>query len=285
MGGNGHWIGGGNGGAHRAAFHSTPASDVWNAAGDAWTWAASIRENAAWTEYRRGCEANADADDALGLVSAAGGRVVDGDGMVDVAAMRRAADAMGKASASFKAVSGAFGRSARLCEEAAADEDRAAAMYDRGGSAKHAARSRDRAAKSRRHAENAARVSRDSGNGERALAEDSAKMSAAAVKWAADKGRRWRGDRAELAGAYRTMQRDSLRERVRSAEMLAHAADTERLSKRVRDMAADAARHMAEIAADGSDGSPGVQEAMSAWRVAVAAANRAEAEHAGRRMA
>ena len=226
-----------------------------------------------------GCEANADADDALGLVAAAGVRVVDGNGMVDAAAMGRAADAMGKASASFKVVSGAFGRSSKLCEEAAADGDRAAAMYDRGGSAKYAARSRDRAAKSRRHAENAARVSRASGEGERALAEDSAKMSAAAAAWARDKGRRWGGDRAELAGAYRAMRSDSMRERVRSAEMLSHAADTERLSMRVRDMAADAARHMAEIAADGSDSGPEVQDAMSAWRVAVAAANRAEAEH------
>lgn len=50
---------------------------------------------------------------------------------------------------------------------------------------------------------------------------------------------------------------------------------------RVRDMAADAARHMAEIAADGSGGGcdPYVQDAMSTWMAAVAAANRAEAEH------
>ena len=101
MGENGRGIGRGNGGAHRAAEapSSTPASGVWNAAGDAWMWAASIRVHAARTEYRRACEANADADDALGLVAASCGRVVDGNGMVDAAAMGRAADAMGKASA------------------------------------------------------------------------------------------------------------------------------------------------------------------------------------------
>ncbi len=113
------------------------------------------------------------------------------------------------------------------------------------------------------------------------MAEDSARMTAAAAAWAADKGRRWRGDGAELAGAYGAVRSDSMRGRARSAEMLSHAADTERLSMRVRDMAADAARHMAETAADGSGGGcdPDVQEAMSAWMAAVAADDRAEAEH------
>ena len=101
MGGNGRGIGRGNGGAHRAAAEpsSTPASDVWNAAGDARMWAASMRENAAWAEYRRACEANSDADDAPGLAAASGARVVDGNGMADAAARGRAADAMGRASA------------------------------------------------------------------------------------------------------------------------------------------------------------------------------------------
>ena len=51
---------------------ATAASATWKAGGDAWAWAASMRGRAACTGYRKACEANGEADDALGMVAAAG---------------------------------------------------------------------------------------------------------------------------------------------------------------------------------------------------------------------
>ena len=263
-----------------AAAASMSASETWKAGGDAWLWSASMHGHAAWREYRKACESNVEADDAMGMVAAAGGRVVDAHGMVDAAAMVRVADAMLRASEMFDRVARSFMRSSRLNEAAAADKDRAAALYERAGSARHAALARTRSGKSRKDAAVAARTSAMAKEGAAALAEDAGRMRASAEKLAGSgKRNKWGGDGAELALAHAVMRNHTKRERVRSAEMLERAVDIERASARVQDMAAAVARRAAEATVH-RRGDPSVQEALAAWRKAMAAANRAEAEGA-----
>ena len=263
-----------------------PADAAWRAGGDAWAWAASIRARAAWAEHRRAWQAKTEADDALGLVAAAGGRIVNSQGMVDTAAMARAAESMRRASATFEAAAKAFRRSSGLNEEAAADERMAASLYEKGNAATEAALALDRAEKSRRNAAEEARVAAAAGAGAAELVQEADAMDESAAGWSGGQGgqHKWDGDKAALVRAHEAMRRDAVEERVRSAAMLANAVEAERLAARVERLAAEAARHMAESAAYGRD-DPNAQEALDAWRDAMAAANRAADEHAAGRMA
>ena len=268
---------------HGAEDAEAAAASVWKAGADAWMWAATIREQAAWAEFRMACEANSDADDALGLVTAAGGKAIDAQGMADAAAMGRAADAMRKASALFGRMSEAFERASRLHSAAASDEDRSAMLYERAGNAKYAEFARGRAKKSRTEAASAAGAASGSAKGRAALLEDADMMDEAAKKWAA-KGRRWEGNRMALDQAHTVLREDSKRERVRSETMLGRAVEVEQMSEQVQRLAAAAARFMADSTAYRRD-DPAVQEAMAAWREALAAANKAEADYAAGRLA
>lgn len=285
-GGNGRWHrisggNGGNGGGNGGRPWPKPVDVAWRAGGDAWMWAASILGRAASTEYRKACEANDEADDALGMVAAAGGRVVGNDGAVDHTAMSRSAEGMRRASARFGAMSDAFGRSSRLHEDAAACEDTAAGLYERSGFEKYEVIARDRAEKSRRYAAGSARMSAMSAEGRDALAEDADRMDGKAGEWKASGGV-WSGDMAAMARARASMREDAEKERVRSAAMLGQAVDVERSAARVEILAAAAARQTAGYAAVQRD-DPNAQEALAAWREGMAAANKAEKEHpAGR---
>lgn len=266
---------------------ASPADAAWNAGGDAWAWAASIRARAAWAEHRKAWRAKTDADDALGLVAAAGGRIVDAYGMVDTAAMGRAAESMRRASATFEAAAKAFRRSSGLNEDAAADERMAASLYERGSASKEAALALDRAEKSRRNAAEEARVAAAAGAGAAELAQEAGAMDKSAARWDGGNGgarHKWDGDMAALVRAHEAMRKDAGVERARSAAILASAVEAERLAARVERLAAEAARHMAESAAYGRD-DPNAREALDAWRDAMAAANRAADEHAAGRMA
>lgn len=280
-GGNGRWRRAGGGNGSGGTSMPTPVDVAWRAGGDAWMWAASILGRAACTEYRKACEANDEADDALGMVAAAGGRAVGEDGRVDHTAMSRSAEEMRRASARFGAMSDAFGRSSRLHEDAAACEGTAAGLYERSGFEKYERLARDRTEKSRRHAAGSARMSAMSAEGRDALAEDAGRMDGKAKEWKASGGA-WSGDMAAMARARVSLREDAKKERVRSAAMLGQAVDVERSAARVEVLAAAAARQTAAYAAVQRD-DPKAQEALAAWREGMAAANKAEKEHpAGR---
>lgn len=275
--------GGGNGAYHGAAESSTAAAAaVWKAAGDAWVWAASIRGQAAWANHRKAWEAKAEADDSLGLVAAAGARVVDAHGMVDTAAMSRSAGAMRRASATFVRAAEAFRRSSGLNERAAAGEDAAAESYGRAGDHGRAETAKDRAEKMRRLAAGESKTAGVAEEGAAALARDADSMDKSAAKWGAG-GQKWAGDKAALDEAHRVMRDDARHERMRSAAMLERAAESEQSSARVRELAAAVARSMAESSTAWIDrgGDPGAQDALAEWRRAVAEANAAEAEVVG----
>ena len=286
--------GGGNGSYHHHHHHhhhndgtaesSTAAVAVaaaWKAAGDAWMWAASIRGHAAWGEHRKAWEAKAEADDSLGLVAAAGARVVDVHGKVDTAAMNRAADAMRRASATFARAAEAFRRSSALNKRAAADEDMAAASYGRAGDYERAETSKDRAERMRGLAADESKTADVADEGTAALARDAGTMHSSAAKWG-EGGQRWKGDKAALDEAHRVMHNDARHERMRSAAMLERAAGSEQAAARVQKLAAAAARSMAEEStASLQRGDPGAQDALAELRRAMAAANAAEAEVAG----
>lgn len=279
---NGTGGGGGNGACHGAAESSTAAAAVWKAAGDAWVWAASIHGQAAWASHRKAWEAKAEADDSLGLVAAAGARVVDAHGMVDTAAMSRSAEAMRRASATFVRAAGAFRRSSGLNERVAADEDAAAESYGRAGDHGRAETAKDRAEKTRRLAAGESRTAGVAEEGAAALARDADSMDKSAAKWGAG-GQKWAGDKAALDEAHRVMRDDARHERMRSAAMLERAAESVQASARVRELAAAVARSMAESSTASLDhrGDSGAQDALAEWRRAVAAANAAEAEVVG----
>ena len=291
--GGGNGMGRGGGGGGNGSYHHHHHNDgtaepstaavaaAWHAAGDAWMWAASIRGHAAWGEHRKAWEAKAEADDSLGLVAAAGARVVDVHGKVDTAAMNRAAEAMRRASATFARAAEAFRRSSALNKRAAADEDMAAASYGRAGDYERAETSKDRAERMRGLAADESETADVADEGTAALARDAGTMHSSAAKWG-EGGQRWKGDKAALDEAHRVMHNDARHERMRSAAMLERAAGSEQVAARVQKLAAAAARSMAEEStASLQRGDPGAQDALAELRRAMAAANAAEAEVAG----
>lgn len=266
--------------------HCTPAgaADVWKAAADAWTWAASIHGHAAQREHKRAWTARSEVGDTLLEAAEAGRQMADAQGTTDAAAAAAAAAAaMRRASASLGREAAALERSSRLNGSAAAWEERAAASFSMARDVERIMPAIDRAAKSRMRAGDEARTAMESKRGAEALARDAGILEDGASRRAASGSGR-DGDRGAITLAHADMREDARRERVRSAEMLCRAEESTRLAARAQGLAEAAARRSAEASAGGR-GSPDAQEAAAAWREAMEAANAADEEYGGRRMA
>lgn len=262
---------------------TTAAGALWNAAADAMAWSASMREHASWTETKRAWATKGEAVDAIRAGTEECGRVVDGSGVVDAAAVGRAAEAMRHASAAVGRAAGAFARSGELCRAAAARQRRAAKMYARASNMESGARVHMMAERSLGRAESSAKMVANARGLEEALAEESAVMGRLAAEWGAS-GKVWSGDRARMATIQADMWEDAKEMCAGSAEMARMTDNAEQLTARLRDAAARAAEASAACAAAlvRAGVGPGEQEAAAAWRNAMAEANRIGAEERGR---
>lgn len=254
---------------------------LWEAAANAMAWKASIRDHVARRERIGAWAAMAKADDALGRMAEACGRVVDGQGCLDTEALGRAAAAMREAAEMWSRTSKALARSTRLHRMAGAGLKRASRAYGRAADPGHAAEALDRAAKMHAHARAsaglAARVRRDARN----IARDVGMVEATAAKWSSAGGGRVEGGEGAMSSIVAEMRELARQERTVSNGSEERLEKAERAAGAIRKSSAKAAMRSTASAAMvmakcGDGGGPDVQGAAEAWMKAMAAANRAD---------
>lgn len=257
---------------------SADAAVLWEAAADAMSWTAAIRDHASLTECRKGWAARVEFGDAMKGAAEKCGRIVDGQGMVDTASIGLAGDAMKRAADPLVRASRAFARSSRLDKAAAAELHRASKAYGRAVDPEYAATVAERAARSRDHALSSAGMAKISLGRAKSLVRDAAKLAAAAAKrpppWPAR-----RSDLTEMSSLQAYMWEDAKRDRLESAVVLGRMDEGVQATARIRQLTARAAEMSAARAAAAAArgrGRPDVEDASAAWRRAVARAHGVE---------
>lgn len=253
---------------------SADARTLWKAAAAAMEWTAAMRGHAAWAARRRGWAAKAEADDDARRVAEECGRAVDGQGVMDVASLRRVEGAMRRAADPLVRASRALARSSRLYEAAESDLLRASRAHRRAGDREYAATVAERAANSRDHAQELAGLAAGMLAEAESLRSDAARLADGTA--GESPGLTWQADRAALSSSQSEMMEDSRRARAKSARMLAEADETVRAAEMLRQLTAGAAEASAAGAAEAAArgrGMPGVARAAAAWRRAVARAH------------
>lgn len=258
---------------------SAPAAVLWKAAADAMAWRASIRDHAARRERKKARAAMAEADGELSRAAEACGRVVDAQDRVDTEALGRAMAATKVAAEMLSLAFKALARSSRLHRKAGAGLKRASKAYGRAADPKRVADVRKRAARAyadgRVSAGIAASVRRDA----KTIARDAGRVEACMAEWASAAG--GEDARPSVGAEMRKLARPMGTESDGIEENLEEAVRT---AAEVRKVFAESARRSAAGAAkavseQGDDsGGPDVQRAEAAWRKALAAANRADAD-------
>lgn len=261
---------------------STAAAALWEAAGDALAWTASMRGHAAWTEGARGWEDRIEADEAVKEAALECGDAIDAKDGVDGDAMARALGTMGRVRSTLARAAEAFGRSSRLHRESEAGQAGAALAYARAGLPMRAEAADRRAAESHRHAQAAARLATGALGGAKALARNAGRMEARTAALSESAWRKRVGDLDELSLIQADMWDDARQAGAQSAEMARRSEDAGRLAAEVQRMAGDAAERSSARAEDEAAGSrggdPGMQDAAEAWRSAAAEAKRTAEE-------
>ena len=273
------------------------ARDAWAAAAAARVLAAAVHRDIGWFAYGLAWAAKRDALEIVERILAPGGmRAGGGD-----AEMREAAEALERAAGHLEESAVGFGRSAECDRAEAIEEKRAARAYGRAAQAGRREAARRRAAGARRLMAASDRCARQSH-------EEAVTLLGLLAGWWGDgkagataatppqppprRGRSGEPGPAERLSAWMARQSTSM-EAVREAQAqaaaeakkagevwrearngLEHAADA---SKRESTAAAGAAK----AAAAGQKLAPDMQEAVRAWRAAMAAAKRAVAMPAG----
>ena len=259
------------------------AAEYWAAAAAAREWLSSIRLHAAGVLSSAAWSAVAEADEAVMRAAEDGGHVVDEHGWMDAGAMERAGAELKRASSAMVRAAKSFRRSSRLDRAAALEQMRASRASRRAADAEYAGIMRDRAKKSRGRARDAARHAASADKRAGSLLRDAGRVAACASAAAAEGVQVGTGRRRELSLARSDMWEDAKRRRLDSAALAGNAAEVERLMAGIRRVAASAANLEADVAVKaaergGGTGDPGAERAAAAWRRAMAAANRADAE-------
>ena len=254
------------------------AAVLWEAAADAMSWTAAIRDHASLAECRKGWAARVEFGDAMKGAAEKCGRIVDGRGMVDTASIGLAGDAMKRAADPLVRASRAFARSSRLDKAAAAELRRASRAYGRAEDPEYAAAVAERAASSRDHALSSAGMAKISLDRAESLARDAAKLAAAAAR-RPPPGPARRSDLAEMSSLQADMWEGAKQDRMESAVALGRMDEAVQATARIRQLTARAAEmsaaRAAATAAQGR-GRPDVERAAAAWRRAVAKAHGVE---------
>ena len=248
---------------------------MWTAAAAAREWTAAAHSRAVCALNRNAGEAAAEAA-AAGLDAAtAGYNAVGSDGRLDSAALVDAAARLRTAARAHHRAGAVFGRAAVQAGASAVELDMAADARAKAGDG-----AGERALRGRADAARA--VMRDAG-GRVPLAGKAAKSAlAASRRWAEvaagrPDGAAWPGGRAAWTGAQEGLRADAERERARWSDGAGRAA--------AEAQAADSYLHRCTAAADKATtaaedagvpaGTPEEQEALAAWRGAIAAARKA----------
>ena len=247
-------------------------------------WTAAMRGHDAWAARRKGWAAKAEADDGAGRVAEECARAVDGQGVMNIASIRRVEEEMRRAADPLVRASRALARSSRLHEAAESDLLRSSKAHRRAGNRDYAATVAERAANSRDHAQELAGLAAGMLAEAESLRSDAARLAGAAA--GEPPGLAWQADRAALSSSQSEMAEDSRRARAKSAKMLAEAEETVRAAEMLRQLTAGAAKESAAGAAEAAArgrGVPGVERAAAAWRRAVARAHAVDGRGRPRR--
>ena len=255
---------------------------VWNATGVARAWAASVHRAAARSEHRKALEANAMVEAAMLRAADANKSAVGARNRVDAAAIGRAADEHGKASDALVQAAVAFIKMSRQIRMEADEHVRAAEAYERAGIVVS-----ERAAL--RTAVASLELALTMSGRSTSMVSDAYKYRQLADRWAANaaKWKRgcydWGGHHDEWVAEWTRVFAEVEANRAKSAWMVETAAAEEREaaheSKRAAaaaERAGAAAAAAAAAAAEGGHRGQDMQEAVTAWKAAMAAASRAE---------
>lgn len=255
------------------------AAVLWEAAADAMSWTAAIRDHESLTEYLKGLAARVEFGDAMKGAAEKCGRAVDGQGTIDTASIGRAGDAMMRAADQLVRASKAFARSSRLGKVAAAEMHRASKAYGRAGDSEYAATVAERASNPRDRALSSAGMAKISLGKAQSLVRNAARLATAAASGRPPPRPVRRSDLTELSSVQVDMWENAKQERLESVAMLGRMDDGMQAAARIRQITARAAEMSAARAAAAAArgrGRPDVEKAAAAWRRAVAKAHAVE---------
>lgn len=233
------------------------AAALWEAAGDAMAWKASIHGHAAWTARRRGWAAKAESDNAVGRAAEAAGRAVDAQGRMDVEALERAAGMLREAAKMLARASRAFARSSRLHKRTGAAQKRASRAYGRGADPAHAKEARRWAAGSRGDAQTAASHAAGMRRAARTRARDAAELDATAARWSAAGGNALIVGAESLPSVQADVLEGARQARAESDSMEGRMEKLERDAADIRRLAAETVRRSAAGAAGAAEAAAG----------------------------
>ena len=251
------------------------AAALWEAAGDAMAWEASMRDHSAWMERSRGWAARAEAHDAVGRAAEGLGRAIDAQGRVDADAMWRMVGMLRDAAHAWERVGEAFRRSRKLSRAGAKKQGRAARAYMRAANREYGAVALDRSVHLYNYAIAASELSISAFEGSIALMQDAVKIAESEDRWSAA-GYIWDIEHDAPSSVKAGAREDAMQARALSAAMKERVKRTARLAAEMQKLAEAAAKRSAARAeAANRQADPGAQKAASAWKKAMAAANRA----------
>ena len=252
---------------------------VWNATGVARAWAASVHRAAARSEHRKALEANAMLEAAMLGAADANKSAVGARNRIDAVAIGRAADELGKASDASVQAAVAFIKMSRQIRMEADEHVRAAEAYERADIVVS-----ERAAL--RTAVASLELALTMSGRSASMVSDAYKYRQLADRWAANaaKWKRgcydWGGHHDEWVAEWGRIFAEVEADRAKSAGMVETAAAEEKEaaheSKRAAAAAERAGAAASAAAAEGGHRGQDMQEAVTAWKAAMAAAGRAE---------
>ena len=254
-----------------------PVTRAWAAAAAAGEWAAAAHRRAGWAEYGRAHATSADALDLAGR-AVAGYAYGMARNRIYEKVVGRAVDAMKEAAAACRGAAAAFGGSARLWRDEAAELESAAEAYERIGWFEH-----ERAVRMRTVV--ALKSALASAKWEATIGAEAGAFERAATGWVANAGK-WAGGPRVPKERQSEWKDECGREHADiDANREAAAAGAEDAAASERDSAAamERARKAAELAAPfiaDARAMPDARAAVTAWHEAMAAAMQAEAVHA-----
>ena len=249
------------------------AAEVWKAAGDAWAWAATIREHTAWSASEQGWSAKAESDDALRRVAESASEPSAAHGAPGAEELGRAATAMRRVVVRMGLASRLFDRSSRFNGAAARHLRRATKAYERAGAKGPAKDVKARLKMAGEYIETAAKQSAEVDRMAKSFAPfaDVLAMAAAAP---ADAGR---GAAPDVASMRSELLAVAGRDRKTSTDMTGRAGKAVQLTAMARELTGAAAKESADDTAR-ARAKPGAKKAAAAWKRAMAAADRAAAD-------
>lgn len=246
---------------------------AWKAAGDAWAWAATIREHTAWSASEQGWSAKAESDDALGLLATSTSEPSGAQGAVSAEELGRAAKAMRRVVARMGLASRLLDRSSRFNGSAVRQLRRASRAYERAGARGQAKDVEERLAMAGEYTETAARHSAELDRMAKSFAPFAGVLAMASAT-PADGGGAAAPDMASMrsnllavAGRYRKT----------STDMAERAGKAVQLTAMARELTGAAAKESADGTAR-ARAEPGAKRAAADWKRAMAAAGKAAAD-------